>query len=136
VPEIYLKQVQVGQSLAVALDAIPGKTFDGKVFALNPLFDAAGRAIVIRAVVRNTETALRRECSRACGCSRARRRTRWSFPTLRSCLPATSSTFTGSSTARRRRAKVEIGQRREGLVEILEGLEAPTRSSPRAAQDP
>ncbi len=37
VPEIYMKQVQVGQSLQVQLDAMPGKTFEGKVFAVNPL---------------------------------------------------------------------------------------------------
>ncbi len=51
VPEIYLKQVQVGQSLTVTLDALPGKTYEGKVFAINPLVDAAGRSIVIRAQV-------------------------------------------------------------------------------------
>ena len=43
-PEIYLRQVQVGQPLQVQLDALPGKTFEGKVFAVNPLIDAAGRA--------------------------------------------------------------------------------------------
>src|SRR4051812_17394509 len=59
VPEIYLRQIQVGQTLNVTLDAIPGKTFEGKVFAVNPLVDAAGRAIVIRAVVRNPDTSLR-----------------------------------------------------------------------------
>src|SRR5206468_77683 len=59
VPEIYLKQVEVGQTLHVSLDALPGKTFDGKVFAVNPLVDAAGRAIVIRALVRNPDTSLR-----------------------------------------------------------------------------
>ena len=34
VPEIYMRQVQVGQSLQVQLDALPNKTFDGKVFAV------------------------------------------------------------------------------------------------------
>src|SRR4029453_3445040 len=59
VPEIYMRQVQVGQSLQVQLDALPGKTFEGKVLAVNPLIDAAGRAVVIRAVVRNPDTSLR-----------------------------------------------------------------------------
>jgi len=53
VPEIYLKQVQVGQTLEIGLDALPGKTYQGKVTAINPLVDAAGRAIVIRALVKN-----------------------------------------------------------------------------------
>ena len=59
VPEVYLKQVQVGQTLQVSLDALPGRSYEGSVFAINPLVDAAGRAIVIRAQVRNADTALR-----------------------------------------------------------------------------
>jgi membrane fusion protein (multidrug efflux system) len=59
VPEMYARQVRVGQSLHVQLDALPGKTFEGSVAAVNPLFDAAGRSIVIRAVVRNSDTSLR-----------------------------------------------------------------------------
>ena len=43
VPEIYMRQVQVGQALEVTLDALPGKTYEGRVFAINPLVDAAGR---------------------------------------------------------------------------------------------
>src|SRR4030095_5388481 len=56
VPETYLRQVQPGQLLTIALDAMPGKTFDGKVVAVNPLVDTAGRSIVIRAQVRNHST--------------------------------------------------------------------------------
>jgi membrane fusion protein (multidrug efflux system) len=42
VPEMFMRQVQVGQTLEVALDALPGKTFEGRVLAVNPLIDAAG----------------------------------------------------------------------------------------------
>ena len=59
VPETYMRQVQPGQTLTVTLDALPGKKFDGKVLAVNPLIDAAGRSVVIRAVVRNADTSLR-----------------------------------------------------------------------------
>ena len=60
VPEIYMKQVQVGQSLrSAASTRCPGKTYEGKVSPINPLVDAAGRAIVIRAQVRNQDTSLR-----------------------------------------------------------------------------
>src|SRR5262249_34465142 len=59
VPETYLRQVQPGQSLTITLDAMPGSTYDGKVLAVNPLVDAAGRSIVIRAQVRNAEQTLR-----------------------------------------------------------------------------
>jgi membrane fusion protein (multidrug efflux system) len=46
VPEVYMRQVKAGQPLQVALDAYPGKTFEGRVFAVNPLLDAAGAAKV------------------------------------------------------------------------------------------
>ena len=39
VPEVYLRQVQEGQTLTVTLDALPGKKFEGKVYAVNPLVD-------------------------------------------------------------------------------------------------
>jgi len=59
VPEIYLTQVRVGQTLQMTLDAMPGKYYEGSVFAINPLIDAAGRSVVIRAQVRNQGTVLR-----------------------------------------------------------------------------
>jgi len=59
VPEMYITQVKVGQPLSVTLDAMAGRTFEGRVFAVNPLLDAAGRAVVIRAQVRNADTSLR-----------------------------------------------------------------------------
>ncbi|MBM3347056.1 MAG: efflux RND transporter periplasmic adaptor subunit, partial [Betaproteobacteria bacterium] len=59
VPENFLRDVRVGQTLQVNLDAIPGKTYDGRVIAVNPLLDAAGRSVVVRAQVRNQDTSLR-----------------------------------------------------------------------------
>jgi membrane fusion protein (multidrug efflux system) len=124
VPEVYLRQVQVGQSLAVALDAVPGKTFDGKVYAVNPLFDAAGRAIVIRAVVRNAETALRPGMF-----ARVRLFTREAKDAM--VVPDTALVPSGDEQwvyrvvdGKARRTKVEIGQRREGMVEVMTGLDA------------
>jgi membrane fusion protein (multidrug efflux system) len=124
VPEIYLRQVQVGQSLAVALDAMPGRSFDGKVFAVNPLFDAAGRAIVIRAVVRNTEASLRPGMF-----ARVRLFTRESKDAMvvpdTALVPAGDEQFVYRIVdGKARRVKIEIGQRREGLVEVLQGLDA------------
>ena len=123
VPETYLKQVQVGQSLALTLDAVPGRTFDGKVFALNPLFDAAGRSIVIRAVVRNPDTSLRPGMF-----ARVRLFTREAKDAL--VVPDGALVPSGDEQYVYRvvdgkavRTKVEIGQRREGVVEVLQGLD-------------
>jgi membrane fusion protein (multidrug efflux system) len=59
VPEINMGQVKDGQTLQITLDAIPDKAYDGKVQAINPLLDANGRAIVIRAQVPNRGGELR-----------------------------------------------------------------------------
>ena len=97
-----MRQVQVGQALQVQLDALPGKTFEGKVFAVNPLIDAAGRAVVIRAIVRNPDTVAAAGHVRArARSSRATRRTRWCCPSRRWCRRATSNSSIASSTARR-----------------------------------
>ena len=124
VPEIYLRQVLVGQSISVSLDAIPGKTYEGKVFAVNPLVDAAGRAIVIRAMVRNTDAALRPGMF-----ARVRLFTKDAKDAM--VVPETALVPSGDEQYVFRvvdgkvlRSKVEIGQRRDGVVEILRGLEA------------
>jgi membrane fusion protein (multidrug efflux system) len=123
VPEIYLKQIQVGQTLHVALDAIPGKTFEGKVFAVNPLVDAAGRAIVIRALVRNPDTSLRPGMF-----ARVRLITRDMKDALavpeQAIMPQGDDQYVFKVTdGRAMRVKVEVGQRRDGKVEIVKGLE-------------
>ena len=43
VPELALSQVKDGQSLQLALDALPDKVYEGRVFAINPLIDANGK---------------------------------------------------------------------------------------------
>lgn len=59
VPELYLPTVRTGQTLKVAVDSFGGRTFDGTVYAIDPLVDVNGRAVVIRARVPNTDGTLR-----------------------------------------------------------------------------
>ncbi|UKJ75791.1 efflux RND transporter periplasmic adaptor subunit [Azospirillum brasilense] len=59
VPELYLPTVRTGQTLKVAVDSFGGRTFDGTVYAIDPLVDVNGRAVVIRARIPNTDGALR-----------------------------------------------------------------------------
>ncbi len=124
VPEIYLKQVRVGQTLQISLDALPGKTYEGKVFAINPLFDAAGRAIVIRAIVHNPDTALRPGMF-----ARVRLITKEERDAL--VLPEQAVVPQGDDQyvfrvidGKAVRTSVDVGQRRGGRVEIVKGLAA------------
>ncbi|MCB1686239.1 MAG: efflux RND transporter periplasmic adaptor subunit [Pseudomonadales bacterium] len=59
VGEVYLAQVEVGQDIAVRVDAFPGETFNGSVYAIEPQVDVGGRAVVIRAALPNSEERLR-----------------------------------------------------------------------------
>ena len=122
VPETFLRRVQVGQSMQLTLDAIPGKTYDGKVLAINPLVDAAGRSIVIRALIRNTNAALRPGMF-----ARVRLLTDEKADSMvvpeQALVPQGEDQFVFKvADGRAQRVKVEIGQRRDGNVEILRGL--------------
>jgi membrane fusion protein (multidrug efflux system) len=123
VPEIYLTQLRVGQTLQITLDAMPGKTYEGRVLAINPLLDAAGRSVVIRAQVKNQDSALRPGMF-----ARVRLLTRDLQEAL--VVPEQAIVPQGDEwyvfrvvDGKAQRAKVDIGQRRDGKAEIVKGLQ-------------
>jgi membrane fusion protein (multidrug efflux system) len=122
VPELALSQVKAGQTLQVTLDAIPDRAYDGHVYAINPLIDANGRSIVIRAKVVNRDGRLRPGMF-------ARVRLFTSEVKDSATVPEESLFPVGDDKyvyriveGKALRQKVEIGQRRDGKVEILSGL--------------
>jgi membrane fusion protein (multidrug efflux system) len=122
VPEIYLSQLRVGQSLQLTLDAMPGKNYEGKVFAINPLIDAAGRAVVIRAQVHNQDATLRPGMF-----ARVRLLTREVQDALvvpeQAIVPQGEDQYVFRvADGRAARVKIDVGQRRDGMVEVLKGL--------------
>jgi membrane fusion protein (multidrug efflux system) len=48
-PERYQVRLAAGQAVQVQLDALPGQVFEARVVAVDPLLDANGRAIAVRA---------------------------------------------------------------------------------------
>lgn len=122
VPEIFLKQVASGQSLQVNLDAFPNQAFEGKVLAINPLLDANGRSIVIRAVVKNADARLRPGMFARVRLLTSDVQDAMTIPE-QALLPQGEEFYVYRVTdGRAARIKVEIGQRREGVVEILRGV--------------
>lgn len=122
VPETYLRDVQPGQAVQITLDAIPGKTYDGKVLAVNPLLDAAGRSIVVRAQVRNQGTTLRPGMfARVTLITRAKREA-LVVPEEALVPQGTDNYLFQIIDGRALRVKVETGQRRDSQVEILNGV--------------
>ena len=53
VPEQFVSEVAVGQSVSFSVDAFPGRTFEGKVRYVSPALRADQRALTVEAVVRN-----------------------------------------------------------------------------------
>lgn len=122
VPEIYLSQVQAGQTLSVALDAFPNKTYPGRVFAVNPLIDTAGRAVVIRAQVKNDDQTLRPGMF-----ARVRLVTKDVGNALvipeQAIVPQGDEQYVFRVLDNKAvRTRVETGQRRDARVEITKGL--------------
>ncbi len=122
VPELAMSQVKDGQTLQITLDALPDRAYDGKVIAINPLIDANGRSIVIRAQVPNRDARLRPGMF-----ARVRLFTSGEKDTLvvpeESLFPVGDDKFVykvvdGKAT----RQKIDIGQRKEGKVEVVNGL--------------
>ncbi|MBN8910496.1 MAG: efflux RND transporter periplasmic adaptor subunit, partial [Rhizobiales bacterium] len=58
-PEVYLAQVRTEQTVEIAVDALPGRTFTGTIYAIDPHIDVNGRALNIRARLENPELVLR-----------------------------------------------------------------------------
>ncbi|MEX2454491.1 MAG: efflux RND transporter periplasmic adaptor subunit, partial [Rhodospirillaceae bacterium] len=122
VPELVLSSLSAGQAIRVTVDAVPGRTFEGKVYAIDPIVDANGRAVRLRARVANPDRTL--------------------FPGLfarvqivverreNSVLVPESAVFARGEErlvyrvvdGRAVLTKIELGQRRPGQVEVIDGL--------------
>ena len=50
-PERYQSRLAAGQPVRLQLDALPGKAYSARVQAIDPLLDANGRSIAVRAVL-------------------------------------------------------------------------------------
>jgi membrane fusion protein (multidrug efflux system) len=122
VPEVFLTQVKVGQPLSVTLDAMAGKTYEGRVIAVNPLLDAAGRAVVIRAQVRNADTTLRPGMFARVRLVTKESRSATVVPE-QSLVPLGEEQYVFKVVdGKAMRQKVEIGQRRDGKAEVVQGV--------------
>lgn len=60
-PEKDLAKVHVGQSVAIEVDAYPGRHFAGRVVAIGDVLDAQSRRVPVRCELRNPDRALKPE---------------------------------------------------------------------------
>lgn len=59
VPEVFAYQLKTGQKIKMSVDAVPGETFTGVVYAIDPQVDVNGRSVLLRAKVAQHDGPLR-----------------------------------------------------------------------------
>ena len=123
-PERFLGQLARGQSIQVEVDAFPGRSFEAVLDALDAQVDADGRALLARGRLANPEGVLRSGMF-----AKARIVLRDKPQAI--VVPEAAIQPVGGETFVYRvvqdkatRVPVRTGQRRDGQVEILDGLAA------------
>lgn len=124
VSEIYAVQLKVGQAINITLDAIPGASFDGEVYAIDPAHDPNGRAVILRARTLNKNGLLRSGMFARVALIIEAGRESILVPET-SIVPVGQEQFVFVLDDNKvKLTKLKTGQRRGGLVEVAQGLEA------------
>jgi membrane fusion protein (multidrug efflux system) len=122
-PERYLPQIRNGQALRIMVDAVPDKIFTGSVYAISPLIDAGGRSVVMRAQVRNTAAQLRPGMFARVELQMGGQSEALLVPEA-ALVPVGDNQFVFRvEEGRAVRVQIEVGERRDGLVEVIRGIE-------------
>jgi membrane fusion protein (multidrug efflux system) len=122
VAELYLAAVRTGQRIELRVDAFPDETFTGAVYAIDPLIDESGRSIVLRARLPNQDGRLRPGLFARVTLVLNERDDAIQVPE-QALVPQGQEQFVFRVVdGKAALTKVEVGIRREGMVEIVEGL--------------
>jgi membrane fusion protein (multidrug efflux system) len=122
VPEVFLGRVAADQPVRVQVDAFPGQTFDGRVYAIDPQLDAQGRSVVLRASLENDDAKLRPGLFARVTLEFGRRDGALLVPE-QALWPQGERQFVYVvKDGKAELVEVETGQRRAGMVEIRKGL--------------
>jgi membrane fusion protein (multidrug efflux system) len=122
VAEIYLDAVRRGQRIELTVDAFPGESFTGEVFAIDPLIDESGRSILLRARLPNPDRILRPGLFARVTLVLNEREDAIQVPE-QALVPQGADQYVFRVVdGKAALTKVQVGIRREGMVEITEGL--------------
>ncbi|MCS6996360.1 MAG: efflux RND transporter periplasmic adaptor subunit [Casimicrobiaceae bacterium] len=124
VPELFQARLRPGQSLSVSFDALPGREVRGTVYAVNPQLDATGRAVVLRAQLPNRDGVLKPGMFARVRLSLGEAAETLAVPEQAVFMQGEDFVLYRVVDGRALRTKVEIGQRRQGKVELLSGVNA------------
>lgn len=125
-PERYLARLKAGQPVDVQVDALPGRSFQGRIDAIDSQIDAQGRALLVRARLPNPKGELKAGMF-------ARARTVFAVREQAVVVPEEAlvpqggkqyliKVVEGPAGKVSQRLEARIGLRLPGRVEILDGL--------------
>ncbi|MGA7457103.1 MAG: efflux RND transporter periplasmic adaptor subunit [Methyloceanibacter sp.] len=122
VPEKFLPAIRVGQTIRIKVDAFPDASFEGKVYAIDPKLDVSGRSLLVRALVPNKDQRLRPGLFARVTVLLQLKEDALTVPE-QAIMPQGDSQFVFKIIdGKVKLTKVVTGTRREGRVEIVEGL--------------
>ena len=129
-PERFQTKIRRGQTSVIELDALPGRKFTAVVLAIDPLIDANGRSVGVRACIDNRRLQLRPGMFARVNAVFGQRDNARVIPE-EAIVPQGGKQFviklvngTEPNSRVTQRVEVKIGLRSPGKVEVLEGLEA------------
>lgn len=131
-PERFQTKVKKGQKAQVDMDALPGRKFTAVIQAIDPLLDANGRSVGVRACIDNRQNQLRPGMFARVNTVFSEREKAIVVPE-EAIVPQAGKQFviklmdgadkgTDKETKITQRVEVKVGIRKPGKVEILEGL--------------
>jgi len=122
VPEMYLPAVKVGQKLTLAVDAFDGRTFEGEVYAIDPLIDVNGRALKIRARIPNGDGTLRPGLFARVALTLTVVPDAMMVPEQAVATQGRDTIVFTVADGKAKAVKVQLGERRGGEVRVVSGL--------------
>jgi membrane fusion protein (multidrug efflux system) len=122
VPETRLTSLRVGQAINAQAAAFADRAFNGVIATIDPVIDPATRAVRVRAILPNPDRALKPGMLMTVRIL-ARQRRAMAVPELAVVGDGNDSfVFLADTDGKAKRVKIVTGARRDGLVEIMQGL--------------
>jgi len=122
IPENFLQQLKISQTIAVSVDAFPNASFQGTVYAMDPLVDVNGRAVKLRARITNEDGGLKPGLFARVRLTLQQRPNAMLVPEA-AMVPQGNDQFVYRVVDNKAMyVKIRTGERRNAQVEVLEGL--------------
>jgi membrane fusion protein (multidrug efflux system) len=124
IPEIYLSEVGIGQTVTVSVDAFRGEAFSGEVYAIAPEVDVTGRSFMVRAKIPNEDNRLVPGMFAQLEMVLERKPDTLLIPEA-ALMPAGDKQYVYRIVdGKAVRSEVSLGIRKKDMVEVVSGLEA------------